>query len=196
MLTELNFKCSGFFVDIGASNGFDYSNTYTLEKVFGWNGILAEPAKVWHNDLKKHRSSVIDNHCVWSESGATLNFRESFAHPDHSTLEPFVDADGFGIHRDGKNYDVETISLNDLLAKYQAPAHIDYLSIDTEGSEFPILDAFDFNKYRIDIITCEHNYKRDARQKIYDLLTSHGYVRKMEYISDYDDWYVKKDIAG
>ena len=77
----------------------------------------------------------------------------------------------------------------DLLRKYDAPYRIDYLSIDTEGSEYEILKAFDFNAYRISIITCEHNFT-DDRQKIYDLLTSQGYKRRYQDLSSVDDWYV------
>src|SRR3990167_7150651 len=54
VLSQLNFKRNGYFVEFGATNGIDLSNTYLLEKEFGWAGILAEPAKCWHKDLKKN----------------------------------------------------------------------------------------------------------------------------------------------
>jgi len=52
---------------------------------------------------------------------------------------------------------VKTISLEDLLGKYDAPSVIDYLSIDIEGSEFEILSSFNFEKYKFKIITGENN---------------------------------------
>ena len=87
---------------------------------------------------------------------------------------------------------VETISLLDMLDKFDAPRHIDYLSIDTEGSEYEILRDFDFDKYKFSVITCEHN-QTETRDRIYDLLTGKGYVRKMEDLSQQDDWYVLKE---
>jgi hypothetical protein len=84
---------------------------------------------------------------------------------------------------------VRTISLNDLLQKHNAPAEIDYLSIDTEGSEFEILNAFDFSKHRVKVITCEHNYT-EMREKIFKLLTENGYSRIYVEFSGFDDWYV------
>jgi hypothetical protein len=45
VLAELDFKSNGFFVEFGATNGIDLSNTHLLENEFGWGGILAEPAK-------------------------------------------------------------------------------------------------------------------------------------------------------
>ena len=111
--------------------------------------------------------------------------------PELSTLDSFSNAD---IHADfrknGQKYQVSTISLNDLLEKYKSPRNIDYLSIDTEGSEFEILNSFNFDNYDIKIITCEHNFGEN-RDKIYTLLTSKGYERKFESVSLFDDWYVK-----
>jgi hypothetical protein len=80
--------------------------------------------------------------------------------------------------------------LNDLLIKHRAPKYIDYLSIDTEGSEYEILEAFNFNEFSFGIITVEHNYT-PQRDMIFALLTGHGYIRKYENISAFDDWYVK-----
>ncbi len=66
---------------------------------------------------------------------------------------------------------------------------IDYLSIDTEGSDFEILKNFDFNSFKFRVITCEHNLNKN-REKIYKLLTENGYKRKFTEISKFEDWYV------
>ena len=44
VLCTLDFKRNGFFVEFGATNGVDLSNSYLLETEFNWTGILAEPA--------------------------------------------------------------------------------------------------------------------------------------------------------
>ena len=79
----------------------------------------------------------------------------------------------------------------DLLIENSAPEYIDYLSIDTEGSELRILKAFDFSKYTFGVITVEHNYTSD-RELIYKLLSSAGYTRRFEAVSKWDDWYFKQ----
>ena len=83
---------------------------------------------------------------------------------------------------------VKTISLLDLLQNNNAPKKIDLLSIDTEGSEFEILSAFDFEKWSFNVIICEHNFSKD-RKRIRNLLEKNGYKRRFSYISFVDDWY-------
>lgn len=190
VLSELEFRRNGFFVEFGASNGFYGSNTYLLEKEFGWSGILAEPARIWHEELRSKRNVQIVTDCVWRSSGSMLAFNEA-ENASLSTISSFSAAD---LHRDGrktgKTYDVRTISLVDLLDQHDAPRNIDYLSIDTEGSEYEILSGFDFDKYQFGVITCEHNFT-PMREEILKLLTSNGYVRKFVFLSSHDDWYVR-----
>jgi FkbM family methyltransferase len=191
VLHKTNFKREGFFVEFGATNGIDLSNTYILEKDFNWTGILAEPTKIWHESLKKNRSnSNIETACVWTDSGQELDFNETTL-PELSTINFFSDRDSHNENRkNGIKYKVETISLMDLLDKYNAPKEIDYLSIDTEGSEYEILSKIDFNSYSFQVITCEHNYTSN-REKIFELLSSNGYQRVHENLSDFDDWYIR-----
>ena len=189
-LLENDFKRNGFFVEFGATNGIDLSNTYLLEKEFGWSGILAEPAKIWHHDLKLNRSCSIDTDCVWSKSNTLLEFNEVSV-GELSTISRFNGNDwAKKERRSGLSYKVNTISLLDLLRKYHAPKLIDYLSIDTEGSEYEILSNFDFNEFQFNVITCEHNFT-PMREKIYKLLVNNGYKRKYVGFSKWDDWYIK-----
>lgn len=181
----------GYFVEFGATNGIDLSNTYLLETKFSWTGILAEPGRVWEKKLKKNRPNAsIETLCVWKDSNSSLIFNETDT-PELSTVDSFSRKDGHKNARlKGKKYEVRTISLYDLLIKHKAPKYIDYLSIDTEGSEYEILKTFNFNEFSFGIITVEHNYT-PQRELIFALLTSHGYKRKYENISEFDDWYVK-----
>lgn len=191
VLSEVGFKEEGFFVEFGATNGVSHSNTCLLEKEFNWKGILAEPAKGWHNELMKNRDCFIETSIVWRDSTSTLSFNE-VEERELSTIDMFNDSDRHKkTRKKGKSYDVKSISLLDLLDKYNAPKTIDYLSIDTEGSEYEILSHFDFNKYSFNVITCEHNFTK-YREKIYKLLTANGYERKYIGFSNWDDWYVKK----
>lgn len=180
------FKTNGFFVEFGATNGRDLSNSLLLEAQLGWKGILAEPGLVWRDDLAKNRTAQISHKAVWTKSGEALDFVED---GELSTLSAFKRSD---LHsRSGKTYQVETTTLLDLLVEHNAPARIDFLSVDTEGSEFEVLNAFDFSKHSFGLICVEHNYT-PSRQKIQDLLLEKGYVQILPEVSEWDDWFVPK----
>jgi len=190
VLSQLEYKRGGFFVEFGATDGVYLSNSHLLEKEFGWKGILAEPAKCWHKALRENRQCPIETDCVWTTTGAELTFNE-VDDAKLSTINEFSSVDGHTHAREtGKTYSVKTISLNDLLAKYKAPRRMDYLSIDTEGSEYEILSHLDFQKYSFEVITCEHNHT-PMREKLFELLSSKGYTRVHTELSQFDDWYVK-----
>lgn len=188
VLHETRWKRGGYFVEFGATDGRTLNNTWLLEKAFGWRGILAEPARLWRNALQgAGRSASLEFDCVWSKTGETLAFSED-PRGELSTLDNFSAADEHRRVR-SNGYSVQTVSLNDMLARHDAPGVMDYLSIDTEGSEYEILGALDFKQYRFDCITCEHNFTPN-REKIHDLLVANGYRRKFEEFSQFDDWYV------
>ena len=190
VLQSLSWKREGYFVEFGAANGKLLSNTWLLEKRFGWTGILAEPARGWHRALAESgRKAAIDHHCVWARSGESLQFTENPA-AELSTLQPLYLQDHPQRNK-AWHYPVPTISLMDLLEKHGAPAEIDYLSIDTEGSELDIFSSFDFARYSFRAITVEHNYSPN-REPIHALLSGHGYTRSSEHLSKSDDWYVRK----
>lgn len=191
VLSRLLFKRGGYFVDFGATDGVSGNNTHILEKRYGWKGILAEPARCWHESLRRNRSAAIEPSCVSAASGNTIPFYEKGVFS--TMLSRIARANRLKrLTKPGRFYDVPTISLLDLLRKHRAPRVIDYLSMDTEGSELEILGAFDFSEFRFKVITCEHNYK-PVRGKIFALLASRGYDRVLESISEADDWYVARE---
>jgi FkbM family methyltransferase len=192
-IQEIQKKEKGFFVEFGGADGITYSNTFLLEKSFEWTGIVSEPAKIWHKDLTKNRKCIVDFRCVWSESRKFLQFNEVKA-PEYSTLDSYSNSDHHQpIRNQGKRYSVETVSLEELLSFYDAPRNISYLSIDTEGSEYSILQAFDFSKFTFDLITVEHNFT-ESRLRIKNLLNENGYIRILDEYSEWDDWYVSKEV--
>lgn len=197
-LYENDFIQDGFYVEFGATDGID-GNTYLLSKKFNWSGILAEPSPYWFDTLVKNRKSdntKIVTDCVYTETGKTLDFLV-VDDPVLSTISGFGNDDEHADKRKKSEVvKVKTISLYDLLKTNDAPKDINYLSVDTEGSEYEILESF-FNdkrskEYNVKCITVEHNFVNTTRQNLYDLLTSKGYKRKYESVSRWDDFYVKE----
>ena len=175
---------------VGAADGVSGSNSYLLENEFGWHGALVEPARSWHAELTENRHCMLDHRCVLDRTGGHILFRDCAERP-LSTVESFRNADRFGGKRaKAKCYEVETISLNDLIDHFGL-GQIDYLSVDTEGSELTILAALDFGRFRPRVITVEHGYEQRRRAGLFELLSKHGYRRKYEALSQIDDWYVR-----
>lgn len=190
VLVELGFPRDGYFVEFGATDGVSLSNTFLLEKEFGWDGILAEPARSMESSLVMSRACAIDKRAVWRTTGETLMFREN-AKTEFSSIASYRDnLPQSGIENAPEVYPVETVSLEDLLRFHNAPTIIDYLSIDTEGSEWEILRDFDFALFTFRVITVEHNYG-PHRQQIQKLLVANGYKKGYPELSYFDDWYVR-----
>ena len=191
VLFETGTRRGGYFVEFGAADGIAGSNTYALEREFGWTGILAEPAQCWHDALARNRRCIVDRRCVTDRTGDTVLFREC-RYPANSTIDSYADHDRFrGVRRRGfRRYPVPTVSLGDLLREHGAPEEFDYLSVDTEGSEAMILGGLDFGAYRPKVITVEQ-CQSPARERLFALLSAQGYRRKHVELSQIDDWYVR-----
>ena len=188
------------FLEFGATNGIDLSNSYTLEKYLNWKGVLSEPSPQWYDELKKNRPHInIITECIWSESNKELNFFVSDVGV-LSSLEDFKESDKISMPgntkerlKSGKNTTVKTISLNDVIEKqfdYKTPS---YISVDTEGSEYEILKNFNFKKYRPLVFTVEHNFT-ELQLKIDELMYLNEYIRVFKSLTTFDAWYITKEI--
>ncbi len=184
------------FLEFGATDGFELSNSYLLENLYDWKGVLSEPSPQWHKSLKKNRKkSKIVTKCIWKESGKILDFFMSDAGV-YSTLNDFIESDKISMpentelrKKSGKTISVETISLNDVIKDYFNSICPSYISIDTEGSEYEILKSFDFNNFRPRLFTVEHNFAENE-SKIDELLISNGYIRIFKKLTAFDAWYI------
>ena len=187
-------KKNGIFIEFGACDGVNISNTYYLEKYMGWSGILLEPAKSWHNSIKINRpNSIIDFRCVSNETGNEVTFYEN-------TNLAFSSLNKNSIAND--SYKVKTVSLNDIFFEYKEKLlkksnsidSIDFISIDTEGNEYEILKNFDFNKYAPKIIIVEHNFDLNKSKLLKKLIKAHNYVNLFPELSAYDYFFVLRDV--
>lgn len=184
-------KRGGYFVEFGAASGVKLSNTWLLETGMGWNGLLAEPHPVQVERVRAARNCHVSDLCVFSRSHETMTFR-MVTKGDLSRLADIDPQDGHeAVKRSTyKEAQVRTITLNDLLASYEAPRDIDYLSIDTEGSELEILRVFDFDRWNVKTVTVEHNFT-PAEKALDALFFANGYRRMWPELSRYDAWYVR-----
>ena len=187
VLKFYNNKKDLYFLDIGANDGITYSNTYLLEKKYNWKGICSEPLPKAYDKLTMCRSVICDQNAVFSESNLKLFFSCSNI---ISGITDYIDCHT-GVKKK-KQIEVNTITLNDLLQKYDAPKTIHYLSLDTEGTELEILKVVDFSQYKFLCINLEHNNIEPKRTEMRNLLENNGYLYVGE--NNVDDDYIHESI--
>jgi FkbM family methyltransferase len=177
-----NCKKRGVFIEIGGGNGVDLSNTYILEKMFKWTGVVCEPDNRLHTNILSKRKCFLETAPITNSSNKIFYFN------DKGTYNSYTSST---YNSSAKK--LKSLSLNNLIKKYQLTKNIDYISIDTEGNELDIIKNFNFNKYNVKIFTIEHNFQKKIRENIYKILKKNDYQRVFKYISYMDDWYIKRN---
>lgn len=182
-----NGKKEGYFVEVGAYDGIALSNTLALERQLGWKGICVEPLQTRFVNLVNNRTAHCCDLAVYHSTGLNVSFDIEGNAGMLSGINTHIDAHKAVVDRNKKTITIKTISLNDLLEKYNAPSFIEYLSLDTEGSEYEILRTLDFTKWKFGLIDVEHNRIEPRRSMIKQLLCNNGYT----YIgpNEFDDCY-------
>jgi len=202
----LNGKENGYFVNIGANDGKSADWSYRLEKYFGWTGICVEPAPESCNNLfsklkRRRENSICVNVAIYSSN----TFVDFLVHGGNDDCSGIVNEEFHGqeIEKQKHNYPIiklKAITPLQLLEQYDAPDTIDFLSVDTEGSEYEILKVFPFDKYKVFTIASEHNAhtKRkvdiDKQHSIQSLLFKNGFKLYNGKMPISDDYFVHKDI--
>lgn len=168
-----------YFVDIGANDGHMLSNTVKLEQA-GWHGVCIDPFPSNHEDRK---CTLIK--AAVAGSARNVTFLEA------GTGGGIDDLLGVnkGLVDRSKAVHLTTRTLEDILQEVNAPSYIDYLSLDSEGSELDILSTFPFWKYRFGAVTIETNGEEPKRTQIRQLMRYHGYILEREALGQ-DDWFV------
>tara|TARA_A100001035_G_scaffold266505_1_gene249576 strand:+ start:1669 stop:2373 length:705 start_codon:yes stop_codon:yes gene_type:complete len=163
----LNFD-NGFYIELGAHDGISQSNTFYYEKKKNWKGILIEPTKHIFNKCKKHRSKknfFYNCACVsfaYEKKNLELTYSGLKTFSEHliSDNQKIYQLSNPEIHFGEKNfsYIAEARTLNSLLDESNAPNIIDFMSLDTEGSEFEVLNGIDFKNYNFKYMLIETNH--------------------------------------
>ena len=79
-----------------------------------------------------------------------------------------------------------------MLDKHNCPDVIDYISIDTEGSELSILQNYDFSR-KFKVISVEHN-ETFNRGPIEEIFRDNGYIQVLQEESKWDAWFLSKEV--
>lgn len=187
---------NGFFIEVGANNGFNQSNTYYLEKFRNWKGLLIEGIPELYQEclIERSRSEVV-NYALVSEdfdqpdvtmtySGLTSLVNGAFKNQKQEQIHIQKGAMAQG-YLSCYEIEVPARTLTSILDEYDVK-EIDFFSLDVEGFELSVLQGLDFNKYRPKYMLIETSFKKDVDDYIKD------YYIEVEQLTIHDYLYQRK----
>jgi FkbM family methyltransferase len=176
---------TGFFVEVGANDPRQGSQTFALEQA-GWRGVLVEPQPDLAEALKTGRTAQVFPVACSSpdNAGRTMSL---YLAGMLSSLDSRLAVTGL---RPERTIEVPVRTLDDILTEAAAPAPIDFLSIDIEGHETQALAGFSFARWRPRLVLIEDHLTSLAKHR---LLTRSGYrlIRR----TGLNAWYVPCETA-
>ena len=157
----------GVYVDVGADDPLWISNTLFFDRCLGWKGLCFEPQTMFAAGFRRNRSCELIPTCVSSSDLTVTLYGEgggaSIA-DENSALAK---------RKDLQSKSFKCVILADELRRRNI-SHVDFVSIDIEGSEPTVLSGFPFNERHVDHWLVEVN-KLD--QRMVDLhFARNGYV--------------------
>ena len=166
-------KKNGIFVDIGAYDGIEGSNSYFFEKHLEWKGLCVEPIPSVFNKLIKNRNCFCEQVAAWKENEIKkFKIIEGYSEMLSGLIDSYedehkkrIDLEIEAFNQKSIEIEIQCIDINLLLLKYDL-YNIDFLSIDIEGSEIEILKKLDFSKFKIEYISVENNYNNSEIREI------------------------------
>jgi len=179
-----NYKTKGIYIDIGASDGIEYSNSFFLDKCYGWTGLMVDANWIRYMGLAgASRSGDIVYGCVMDKD-CTQNFTLAAGLSSVDAIED-INEGGHSEHTARRNEEKATTMMkstvpcynfNDLVMrwmKHRGIDVIDYLTIDIEGAEWHALRALDLSQVPIRLIGVETDY---TNNKFVKFLKDAGYT--------------------
>ncbi|QXP84025.1 FkbM family methyltransferase [Methylococcus sp. Mc7] len=177
---------TGFFVEIGANDGFMLSNTVYLEEQFGWNGLLVEANPQYLESLKNRKSKSVIAAVVEKEG-----HYEFCSAGLYGGITNLLDKTHEKRTREADSITVWGTTLERILEENGAPGLINFISIDVEGAEVPIVEQMcRLRNYRFVCGCIEYNARQGDYRQIKSLLKDAGYHIVWEGQTQHDLFFV------
>ena len=159
---------SGFYIDIGAYHPFKGSLTYLLFQK-GWRGMNIDLSKDSIDLFNMARPNDYNINCAISNfNGKTVYYQNSEINQQNSLLKS---------HNKQKEIEIHAFTLDELLNSKKVDK-CEYLNIDTEGTEFDILQNINFDKLKPSLVSIEENsfdLNNENKNNIINLMMKKNY---------------------
>ena len=176
-----------YCIEFGAADGVYLSNTYLLSMKYGCKSLLIEPNPKFYSKLKKNRAqdTVIKGAVreIGMESGSTIEFLDEGLLTMRKGL-PVAESLKNVFNVNASSFKVNVVDLNhEIVSAFGSNVtNINYISMDTEGSELEILKTINFDKYKFNCMTIECDETQIKRsEEIIAFLKDKGYNRVFDY---------------
>ena len=181
----------GVCVEVGAANGVRGSNTLRFERL-GWRAICIEPNPAFAQSLAQNRNEfyicACGSHYVRSATLTVFDIGEKHIMSSVSSLSPDdrLIADHKSLINERRTVRTDVFTLDTVLSRAGGVDRIDFVSIDTEGTELAVLQGFDVARWNVPLLVVENNYDDKG---ISEYLTQFGYHRSARW--QINDFYTK-----
>ncbi len=156
----LNFR-NGVFVEAGANDGLNQSNSLYFEKYYGWHGLLVEPIPELAAQCRRNRRKCIVENFALVSSDYDLPTVEMTYCGLMSTVRGAMEDEQGHVRRgsevqkiEPREVSVPAITLTELLVRNKFD-RINLLSLDVEGYELSVLQGLDMDRFCPDLMMIE-----------------------------------------
>lgn len=153
VLKIMRYKTEGTFLDLAANQPVHISNSFAMERDYGWDGWCIDANYYVWQGLATRKCTVIA-----AAVGRVMNEEIPFKYRNAGGEAAYGGLIKEGMKqakRTPNEGTVFTVTLNNIFEEFDLPQTIDYASIDIEGAELYALSSFDWDKYRFNVITIE-----------------------------------------
>ena len=182
-------KKNGIYIEVGANDPTSpESQSFHLEKILGWSGLLIEPIPYLAELARKERPKAIVCECACTspiKTGALELLIPRLGDElmtGHASLEANLDEHNY---IEFEKIKVSAVTLSSLLREKNIKK-IDFLSIDVEGAELDVLIGADLKSSQPTLILLEDKHLYLVKHRY---LIQQGYVLAQRH--NRNCWYIR-----
>jgi FkbM family methyltransferase len=172
---------AGFFVDVGAHHPHSLSNTFFFYRL-GWRGINIDAMPGSMKTFQRLRPRDLNIEAAVSNVPTPLVYYE-FNHTGMNGFISDIDALKADVPQIAvlNTRTIQAKTLSEILSSHlPAGQKIDFLTVDVEGHDLPVLQSNDWNRFRPSVVVVEDleefDLGRAAHSKVSNFMREIGYL--------------------